>query len=236
MIRLVLVCFVAAGCASGGHTASDSNSCSLGTADHCGTCGNACPGSDSMSTQRICTTTTSQGTCDIVCQGEYYDLDGDLMNGCEAQDLPVQDLDLTAVEIDLPDNNTGTGSNACDGTANPCTHAGQIYSDMRMHANAPTARPLGRDDWYKLVAVGNGGPNQVGACLGITNFPSDDMYQICIGNNGDFNPTTCKTAVGQGTSQCVSPPTAADSGTFYIKLSKLAGSNTANQYALYVVH
>lgn len=233
-----LLCVVAAAaCASAGHGAMpDGTSCSLGTPDHCGTCDTMCPGPDDMTTERTCSDPTPSGTCNITCKDQYYDLDGNVANGCEAEDLPVQDLVLTAVALMLPDVNNGTGATNCDGLTNPCTHAAQIYSDMRLHDGAPTMRPLGRPDWYKLVAVGTGGPNKVGACLGITNYPTDDMYQICIGNDGDTNPATCMTAIGGAASVCVAPPTAADSGTFYIKLSKLAGSNTANQYALYVVH
>ena len=237
MIRHALVLCSLAACASAGHGGTaDAKSCALGTPDTCGACTTVCPGMDSMSTMRTCSDPTPMGTCNIECLGEYYDLDGDASNGCEAQDLPVQDLDLTAVVLMLPDVDNGTGSTPCDGATNPCTQTGQIYSDMRHHVNAPTMRPLGREDWYKVVAVGTGGPNQVAACLGITNYPADNQYQICIGNDGDFNPNTCMTATGGGASTCVSPPTAADSGTFYVKLSKLAGTNTANQYALYVRH
>jgi hypothetical protein len=210
--------------------------CVLGTADHCGTCDTVCPGMDSASTLRTCSSNTATGTCNITCRGEFYDLDGDATNGCEAEDQPPQDMVVTAVMIALPNVNNGSGSTACDGATNPCTHAAQIYSDTRLHENAPTMRGLGREDWYQLVATGAGGSGQVGACLGITNFPADDRFEICIGDNGSTNPTTCATAIGSTPSTCVAPPTAADSGTFYIRLRKLSGSNTANKYALYVQH
>ena len=192
---------------------------------------------DTTSTQRSCSSMDATGTCDITCLGEWYDLDGNLMNGCEAEDQPVQDAAIDAFAITLPNvNNGGTGSTPCDNSTNPCTRAGQIYSDMRKHDSAPTTRPLGREDWFKIVAVGTGSPSQVGACLGITNFPADNMYEICIGNDGSTTPNVCKTAQGGGTSQCVAPMTAADQGTFYVKLRKVAGSNTSNRYALYLTH
>ena len=212
-----------------------SSSCGLGTADHCGTCTFTCPGMDTTSTQRSCSSSDATGTCNIMCLGEWYDLDGNASNGCEAEDQPVQDAAINAFAITLPDMN-GTANPPCDNSKNPCTYAGQIYSDTRQHDGAPTMRMVGREDWYKVVAVGNGAPGQMTACLGITNYPADNQFEVCIGNDGSTTPTTCKTAQGGGTSQCVAPPTAADSGTFYVKLRKIAGTNTANKYALYLAH
>jgi hypothetical protein len=159
-----------------------------------------------------------------------------MSDGCEAEDLPIQDSSLTAVKITLPDvNNGGTGAMACNNATNPCTVAAQIYSDTRKHENAPTNRPLGREDWYEVTATGAGGPNNVGACLGITNFPADNQYEVCISNNGSANPTTCMTVQGSGPSACVAPP-ATSSGVFFVKVRKIAGMNTMNDYALYLVH
>ncbi|HSD87710.1 MAG TPA: hypothetical protein VLB44_09345 [Kofleriaceae bacterium] len=242
MRRLVIVLGLlgAAACSTAGHTYNDAASdsgCTLGSLDNCGTCGHVCPGMDNTGTQRTCSSATAMGTCNITCKGEFYDLDNDVSNGCEVEDQPIQDSTLLAVAINLPDvNNGGAGSTACNGATNPCTQVGQIYSDTRDHENAPVTRPLGREDWYKLVATGTGGPNKVGACLGITNFPTDTQYEVCIGNAGSATPTTCMAVQGGGNSVCVAPPTAADSGTFFIKLRKISGTNTTNKYALYVVH
>ena len=215
----------------------DPTTCTLGTAEHCGTCATTCPGSDDVGTTRICTTATASGVCDILCKGEYYDLDGQLANGCEALDLPVQDSAATAVAVGLGAYTGGDGSAACDGTVTPCTLLGQIYSDNRAHDAAPTSRPLGRDDWYVVTASGTAGPhNNFGTCLGISNFPTDDTYSICVSDNGSQDPTTCASVTGAGASGCVNPATAADVGTFYIRISKSGGSNTANRYALYLEH
>jgi hypothetical protein len=193
---------------------------------------------DSASTQRTCSGSTDTATCNITCKGEFYDLDGNAANGCEAEDAPVQATAATAVTLMLPNvNNGGNGSMPCSGSTNPCTHTAQVFSDARIHEAAPVSRQQGREDWYKLVATGAGGPNQVGACLGITNYPADNQYELCIGNDGVMTPTTCLSVQGGAASVCVAPPTAADAGTFYIKVRKLAGSTTTtNKYALFVQH
>ncbi len=224
------------GCASANHASPDDASpdgCTLGTPDHCGTCTTVCPGVDNASTQRTC----AASTCGLTCKGEFYDLDGNAANGCEAEDQPVQDASGTAVAVALPDVNNGTGSTACDGATNPCTVLGQIYSDQRTHDSAPTSRPLGREDWYRVTATGNGSPNNnVTACLGITNYPADNQYEVCIGENNSTSPTTCMTATGGASSVCVAPAAATSTGTFYVRIRKVAGTNTANQYALFLVH
>lgn len=231
---LVLGSLVACSTAEVRKDGTNDNGCTLGTAEDCAACGNACPGMDTAGTRRTC----MSATCGILCLGEWYDVDGDAANGCEAEDSPIQDTAAGAVLITLPNlNNGGGGALPCDGVTNPCTRAAQVYGDAREHDAAPTMRPLGREDWYKVVAINGGSSsNQMTACLGITNFPTDNQYEVCIGNDGSTMPTTCMTAQGGGTSQCVAPPTAADQGTFYVKVRKIAGANTANKYALYLVH
>jgi hypothetical protein len=230
----LLLAGAASACSTAGQIYMDAEemTCMPGTPDHCTMCGAACPGVDNAGTLRTCT----NSTCSFSCKGEYYDLNGDMMDGCEAEDLPIQDSSLLAVSIVLPDvNNGGTGAMPCNDATNPCTKTARIYSDTRKHENAPTNRPLGREDWFKVTANGAGSPNNVGACLGITNFPTDNQYEICISNSGSSNPTTCMTAQGGGTSACVSPP-ATSTGVFYLKVRKIAGMNTSNDYALYLVH
>ena len=217
-----------------GDGSGSGSGCMLGTPDHCGSCTMACPGMDGASTQRTCSGSTSTATCGIVCGGEFYDVDGNAANGCEAEDVPVQDTAGTAVAIMLPNVTGGTG--ACTGANNPCTQTGQIYGDARFHEEPPLSRVLGRDDWYVVTAVGAGAGGTMVACLGITNFPADNRYEVCIGNSGSTTPTSCMTVIGGGSSVCVSPPTPADAGTFFVRISKASGSLTLNKYALYVSH
>jgi hypothetical protein len=208
--------------------------CALGTPDHCGGCGTVCPpGADDVGTRRTCT----GSTCDVICLGEYYDLDGKLTNGCEALDTPVQDSALTALSVTLP---AAYGTTDLGTMGNPSNEVGFIYADMRMHATAPTSRPNGRADWWKLIVSGGGdAASGVTACLGIVNLPTDDQYEVCLSSvgNASFTPAGCQTVLGGASSVCVSQPQAADeSGTYYVRVQRLAGSNTPLGYALYLKH
>jgi len=216
----------------------DPGGCTLGSLQHCGTCANACDGTDDVGTTRICTTPTSSGVCDIVCKGEYYDMDSDIDTGCEALDMPVQDSAANAVAITLPGYTGGDGSTPCDGATAPCTVVGYIYSDNRNHASPPTTRKYGRDDWYKVNVSGTAGPNgNFGACLWIGSFPADDRFSLCVSDAGSTDPSSsCNTVSGGGNSVCLNPLTAADTGTFYVRIRKTAGSNTLLGYALYLEH
>jgi len=221
-----------------GTTIDSGGTCTLGTPDHCGNCATKCAGTDDAQTMRTCSGTTATATCGLLCKGEFYDVDGNAADGCELEDRPIQDSATTAVTVALPDvNNGGTGGMRCDGSTNPCTVSGQIYGDARTHEAPTPSRPMGREDWYKVTAVGTGTPNKVGTCLGISNFPADNQFEVCVGNDGDTNPATCMTATGGGASACVHPPTATDSGVFYVKVRKTAGTtNSPNKYALYLEH
>jgi hypothetical protein len=168
----------------------------------------------------------------LTCPDDAYDLDANEANGCEAHDAR-SDTPGTAVEVEL-----------AQGTAS-VTQEGQVYSDSRPHAAAPESRTNGLPDWYKLVAKGDGGKT-LSACLSITNFPADNLYEICIGkeNQADFETQapTCKmvspTTDPKGNDRCVSPSGSAppEQGTYYIRISKQSGANTPNKYGLYVQH
>jgi hypothetical protein len=221
----------------------DAGGCSLGTADHCGTCNTVCPpGADDSATLRTCSGVTAFATCDIICRGESYDLDGKLANGCEAQDLPIQDSETTAVPITLPATH-GPATGDLGGNGNPSNRLGQIYGDARMHESAPMLRPNGREDWWKLNVQGNGDSSKgVTACLGISNFPNDNVYEVCLSSQNAvvFANADCKQVMGMvgdmaGTSQCVSHPmSSSEAGTYYVKIRRVMGSNTRNQYALFI--
>jgi hypothetical protein len=207
---------------------AEAGACTLGTPDHCGKCDTSCPGTDDAHTQRTCSDATPFGICGITCKGEFYDLDGSDANGCEAEDATVQDTEATAVAVSLPD-------------ANPKNIDGQMYGDGRPHDAAPVSRPFGRDDYYKVTATGTGSPsNTMTACLSITNFPADNTFEVCIKADGaaSFAPASCKSVNPQSQSadRCVTPPGNPDIGTFFVRVRKTAGSNTANKYALYLVH
>jgi hypothetical protein len=206
--------------------------CVLGTPADCSACGSACPVVGSPAGNAA---TCSFSVCGTECSGDYYDMDGDLTNGCEAQDLPRQDTAALAVPITLP--NTTGGNAACNGTTNPCTVTGQIFSDTSVHDTAPAMRIDGLPDWYVVTATGAGAAGPMTACLNIGNYPANCNYMVCISAAGSMSPLTCGQATGSGgASACVIPPGNPDAGTFYISVQKLAGTPTQLGYALYLAH
>lgn len=190
-----------------------------------------------MTTVRTCSGADTTGSCDILCRGELYDLDGKVDDGCEAEDPIVQDSLTTAVAITLPDVASDPMSKS-----NPLNVVAPLYGDARTHESAPTKRPLGREDWYKVTAVGTGTTDGTGmvACLSAVNFPSDDELEVCITQNGMTTFDACKALVvaAGGGSQCVSPGNVmnVDSGVFYVRVRRTKGSSNANGYALFLRH
>lgn len=211
--------------AGGTPTGEASSTCTLGGADHCGTCTTVCPGpaDPDAGTRRVCSDSTTTATCDIICEGEHYDLNGVVDDGCEGEDPIVHDNADAAV----PETATTAGFTVGD----PYWY---VYGDARQHADAPTSRPLGREDWY-VVSNPHGTPK---ACLSITNFPSDNQFEVCITNNGNKNieAAQCKTILPTtgAANDCVQPGSAPTNGTYWVRVRKLDGSNTANGYALFI--
>jgi hypothetical protein len=223
------------GTQDGGKGEGGQTTCDLGTPDHCGTCETKCPGLDDTTTVRTCSTTTALGTCDVLCRGEFYDVDGKLENGCEAADQPVQDTEATARAITLQNVPNTDGQN-------PVNVSAPMYQDARKHEDAPFERPLGREDWFRVTAVGAGDPgDSMKACLSIVNFPADNELEVCISNDAQstFPPAGCKkvTPASAANSGCVAPSAGnLDTGTFLVRVKKTKGAATANGYALFLKH
>jgi len=234
----ILLCGACAAAGPGAPSSDDTSgdggtTCTLGTPDHCGRCNNACPVGDPSRTRATCSDATPAGACGLVCLGDAYDFDGKLASGCEAVDTR-HDTAATALAITLPDVTGGTG--ACTGGNNPCTVVEQILSDVRDHENAPIARPLGVEDWFRVTAAGEGTPQPMKACLSVGNFPVDNRVELCISDGDSMMPTACGVAIGGLPSVCVSPTDNPNSGTFYVRVRKQFGTATANGYALYLEH
>ena len=197
------------------------DACVLGTAGYCGSCGTACGTTDAQTTYG-CTDATPAGTCTVTCRGEFYDLDGKAENGCEIEDPVVQDSAATARNVPL----SGASANV----------TGIVYSDTRPHEGVPFTRPNGREDWFHVLVpaddAGVGGG--FGACLGITSFPADDTFEVCVTDAGGSAFSHCGTTSGGGLQKCIKP--GGDAGEYYVRVKKVSGSNTPNAYALFVGH
>ena len=72
----------------------------------------------------------------LLCLGTSYDVDGRDANGCEYEDVPLQDTPEHAVDVTLPDV-------ADKALGNPVNLVGHVYGDDRVHDSAPTSRPNG---------------------------------------------------------------------------------------------
>ena len=208
----------------------DGASCTPGTADNCASCGDVCPpGKDSPATARVCLS----GKCDIQCKAESYDVNGDVADGCEAtDDLPIHDTTADAKSL-------GQVSDCED---NPVTATAVMPSDDRLHLVAPTARPGGRPDWYKLHI------DDKAFCLveaevkvSLKSLPPGALYRaaaywVCdggaqlatdtkTGNGGGellLDPTTTCTTVGD------------DSGTLYVEVAQESGAHSGASYTIEV--
>jgi hypothetical protein len=207
-------------------------SCLLGTADTCASCGNICPGKDDPGSKRTCTDSSSTAVCGMSCLGEFYDVDGKDETGCEAEDQPVHDAEATATLITLPDGNDTTYK------SNPLNLSDHVYGDERPHDAPPATRPLGREDWWKVTTVGAGAPGDMGACLGISNFPADDVFEVCISEpaSTQFLTSSCKQVKGGAPSTCVNPANGTATGPYLVRVRKIEGASTANAYALFLLH
>jgi hypothetical protein len=203
--------------------------CALGTPDNCGYCGDVCPpSSDTPATARVC----DKGKCTIECKEEYYDVNTDATDGCEVQDdVPVHDTKGTAKDLgDVSD---------CD---NAQKITGALPSDDRKHQKAPTDRPEGRADWFKLHIDDNiGCIVNADVVVSLANLPTGATYSLKayhLCDNGTELANAAQTGSG-GSKLTVAPSTGCttmgdDSGTLYIEVAKLSGPHSAATYTLEV--
>lgn len=203
--------------------------CALGTPENCGYCGDTCqPAADTPATARVC----RSGKCDIECKEEYYDVNTSAADGCEAQDdAPVHDAKSTATNMgDVSD---------CD---NALTTSGTLPSDDRKHQKAPTDRPEGRPDWFKLhIDDDVGCIVNADVVVSLANLPSGATYSVKafhVCEDGTELTTAAQTGAG-GSKVTVAPSTACtlmgdDSGTLYIEVAKVSGPHSAATYTLEV--
>lgn len=201
--------------------------CQLGTPSDCKNCGDVCPGSDSLSTVRVC---RSGGVCDIECLEEFYDVNGDVLDGCEIEDdKPVHDVESAA-------KNMGSVED-CD---NKQSTTAIMPSDARRHQKAPTDRPQGRGDWFKLhIADKSFCVVDASATVSLAGLSSAASYRVTghytCDNGSKMTPVT-KTING-GSSTTVAPSTSCttlgdDSGTILIEVVKLSGPHSKASYTV----
>jgi hypothetical protein len=204
----------------------DGPSCQIGTPDNCKSCGDSCPGSDSTTTARIC---RAGGQCDIECKGEHYDVNGDVLDGCENEDdLPIHDVESAAKSLGKVDD--------CDNTK---TTTARMPSDDRKHQKAPTERSNGRVDWFEMYIDDDWCILDAKATVNLKNLPATSSYRLTANykcDNGTSITPVVKTAKG-GSSTTLAPSTGCttvgdDSGTIQIIVEKLSGPHSTGSYTI----
>lgn len=205
----------------------DSAGCALGTPDHCGACGKACPpGHDPQGAIRVCLA----GSCELQCLEEAYDVDGQVANGCEVEDdLPIHDLAQTARDL-----------GAVSDCGNAVSAQGLLPSDGRVHVKSPNDRANGRADWFKLHITDNGGcVVDASIAISLASLPTGvsvrgTAYWRC--DDGKVLASVSQVS-GGGSSLSLEPGTACtwlgdDSGTLFLELRRESGPHTAQGYTL----
>ncbi|MCB9557045.1 MAG: hypothetical protein H6707_13135 [Deltaproteobacteria bacterium] len=203
--------------------AVDSMTCPLiGTADDCSACGDRCPGLDNAGTARVC----NAGQCEIQCKGEYYDVNGQVSDGCEYQDKAIHSSEQLA--LDVGTYNDSASQFRRDGF--------RLASDDRLHLVAPTDRSNGRPSYFKMgIKDTTFGTLNGWARLDLSNMPAGASYElwgVYVCSNGKKLASETKTANG-GQKITVNPPDdcgsfalANDDGTLLVRVRKLSGPHT----------
>ena len=213
--------------------APDTAPCALGTVDNCSKCGDVCPGKKAKFTLRIC----QSGICQIQCHGEHYDVDGQLKNGCEfSDDTPIHENFSAAKSMGNVDD-----------CAKTKTATAVLPSDTRKHTTAPTDRPNGREDWFKLHITDKAFClTEAHVDVKLTGLPASAAFQIeayylCDGGKQTKTKTVTKTGYG-GTSLKLLPSTACttgglgdNSGTVYVRVLKTSGPHSSGKYTVEIM-
>ena len=205
--------------------------CPLGTVDHCSKCGDVCPGKDVKNTVRVC----EKSACDIQCQGEYYDVDGQISNGCEfTDDTPVHENKYVAVDM-----------GSVDDCAKTKTTSAVMPSDGRKHTSAPTSRPNGREDWFKLHitdttwCVTEARVDVKLSGLSASAAFTVEAYFLC--DAGKQTKTITKTGYGGNTftlvpsTACTTGSLGKDSGSVYVRVAKTSGPHSNGKYTVEIM-
>lgn len=206
----------------------DGPPCAIGTVAHCQNCDESCPGVDNAGSERIC----EKGQCTWTCKGEYYDVNGDISDGCEVQDdIPVheksQDAHLIAKVEDCDDLQSISA---------------KMPSDDGDHAEAPASRKKGRADWFTLE-IADKAFCQVEADItfDFSQFPASTEFHVKAYYLCDSNKKLAEIDdyVDGGESLTLTPNTGCtifsatdDSGAVFISVEKIGGAHSGATYTI----
>jgi len=162
-------------------------------------------------------------------------VDGQISNGCEfTDDTPVHENKYVAV-------NMGT----VDDCAKTKTTSAVMPSDGRKHTSAPTSRPNGREDWFKLHitdttwCVTEARVDVKLSGLSASAAFTVEAYFLC--DAGKQTKTITKTGYGGNTftlvpsTACTTGSLGKDSGSVYIRVAKTSGPHSNGKYTVEVM-
>jgi hypothetical protein len=187
-------------------------------ANHCGTCGNVCPGTGST-TNVAC----QNGTCTLSCKGENYDVNGNPADGCEQESTFTAHTSATASNL---------GTHSCTDSVGG-GFSGTFLSDARGHEgpDIPGFDPSVGAAPHWFVAFGSGGlfcQNDPALSLTMTGGTSGCYEMSIITDKGTHNAT-----VIDGAASIVLPASSYNDGTnIYFLVKKTCGTN-AREAAAY---
>jgi hypothetical protein len=170
---------------------------------NCGSCGNICPGLNQTGDVVTCNNATLPATCTFACNGEYYDVNNSVTDGCEVLDNPQSNHDSG--------HDTNWGSFGASDDDFSTTITGMIPSDQRTHT--PAVAGFNAADGYArdyLTIKGTGScdtficENDIdmklqingghGGCYMLTVITDKSGTQTCATNGNGF----CEISDGSG--------------------------------------
>ncbi len=164
------------------------------------------------------------------CLGESYDVNGDVLDGCEqGDDLPIHDVESAAKSLGNVKD--------CD---NKKTVTARMPSDDRKHQKAPTDRANGRTDWFEMhISDESFCVVDASASVNLQNLPAASSFRLTAHyqcDNGTTVTPVVKTVKG-GTTTTLAPSTSCttigdDSGTIQIVVEKLSGPHSSASYTI----
>ncbi len=189
-----------------------------GTADDGGPCGHVC--GQAQYDDPFC----DGGACDLTCQGEHYDVNGDPSDGCEVEDSP------TGNHTQATATNEGASLD-CSAHDSQFYWTGEIPSDRRIHTNAPSgfsAVAGAAPDWFSYVGNGEQIPfvicvNGIVATLAISGSVQPNCYELTIQSDENlWAIPTDASGVATRISSCTTPLCSdySSGSTIYFEVSK----------------
>ena len=169
--------------------------------------------------------------CTYSCLGEWYDIDGNLENGCEVRDSPVGGHSTL--------NPTDLGVGECQSPAFDLQLSGLILSDRHQHPSLSLKENATTDDWFSITPAEGCEGNLSFQFITTGGFElKEQCYQATFFTNmGSYSLSTSgeESVILKSEVQAIY-----NSGTIYIKVEKLLNPtqclSNANEQVTYFIN